>query len=304
MLTKHIRFVPNTPVKKKDGSNKQHHSLCEMVMEKCMRFYNNSERYLEMRQIKAHIPAISVFCLALLVRVIYNLTVARNYTPIFDAAIYNNLARALVDYHCYCVTQHHPAYFRPPLWPLIIATIYTFGGEHSSYARLFYCVLDSGTCVMLYFLARDLFGKRTALFTGLGATLYPGLFIWDGWLYSEALYTFCLTAGVCALIRLQQSIPARIATSGTKFLRVSRHRWRWIILSGLAIGLAMLTRPTGSLLLGLLGAWVTLVTLSGWLPWRPVVLSTLAILAIALLINLPWLYRNYTLTHSLLPVGQ
>lgn len=256
-----------------------------------------------MRRIKAHLPALSLFCLALLVRIVYNLTVAWNYTPVFDAAIYNNLARAVVNFHCYCSFRNHPAYFRPPLWPLIIATIYTIGGEHSSNARLFYCLLDSGTCVLVYFLARDLFGKRVALFTGLIAAVYPGLFVWTGWLYSETLYTFCLTAGVFALMRVQQSIPPHGLKIGKTFLRVSRHRWRWIICSGCAIGLTMLTRPTGSLLLGLLGTWALLVISGKMLPWREVITSTLAILLIATTLNLPWLYRNYTLTHSLLPIS-
>ncbi|HEY0754562.1 MAG TPA: glycosyltransferase family 39 protein, partial [Ktedonobacteraceae bacterium] len=121
--------------------------------------------------------------MALVVSIIYNLTVANNCIPIFDAAIYNNLARALVKLHCYCVGFHHPAYFRPPLWPLIIATIYSSAGEHNFYARLFDCLLNSGTCVFIYLLARDLFGKRIALFIGLIAAIYPGIFIWNGWLY-------------------------------------------------------------------------------------------------------------------------
>jgi hypothetical protein len=45
------------------------------------------------------------------------------------------------------------------------------------------------------------------------------------------------------------------------------------------------------------------VIFSNILPWRAVVTSTLAIILIATLVNLPWLYRNYTLTHSLIPIS-
>ena len=55
-----------------------------------------------MRHLKAYAPAVSVFCLALFVRIVYNMTVASGYVPVFDAAIYNNLAGFLVKNHCYC----------------------------------------------------------------------------------------------------------------------------------------------------------------------------------------------------------
>ncbi|MGH2510231.1 MAG: glycosyltransferase family 39 protein, partial [Ktedonobacteraceae bacterium] len=137
-----------------------------------------------MKRLKAYIPELSVFCLALLVRIVYNLVVGKNYAPSFDAAIYNNLAEELLKWHCYCLFNvHQPTTFRSPLWPFILAAIYSVAGEHNLYPRLFYCLLGSGTCVFIYLLAKDLFGKRVALITGIIAALYPGLFIWDGWLY-------------------------------------------------------------------------------------------------------------------------
>ena len=121
-----------------------------------------------MKHLKAYMPALSVFSLALLVRVVYNLTLGRDYIPGYDAAIYNNLAQELVKWHCYCLfNSHQPTTFRSPLWPFIMAGIYSVLGEHNLYPRLFYCVLGSGTCVLVYLLARDLFSKRIALITGL-----------------------------------------------------------------------------------------------------------------------------------------
>lgn len=252
-----------------------------------------------MKRLTPFIPMFSIFTLALLVRIVYNVTVARNYTPIFDAAVYNNLAEELLKWHCYCLfNKHQPTTFRSPLWPFILAAIYALTGEHNLYPRLFYCVLGSGTCVLIYLLTRTLFQRRIALVTGIVAALYPGLFIWDGWLYSESLFTFCLTALLYACVRLQQSIQWGLSVG-----QPNQISWRWPISGGLFLGLALLTRPTGTILVGMLGLWAALLIFTKALPWQPVLKSVLAMIVLAMAINLPWMYRNYTVTHSITPIS-
>ena len=72
-----------------------------------------------MKHLKASVPVLCVFCLALLVRIVYNITIAAGYIPIFDAAIYNNLAHYLVVIHCYYIVPqffvlHSGRLFSPP----------------------------------------------------------------------------------------------------------------------------------------------------------------------------------------------
>src|SRR5260370_25328758 len=203
-----------------------------------------------------YLPLIAVFFLALLVRIVYNETAVRGYVPLYDANIYNLIARNLLEAHCYCIYLNHSTVSRAPLWPFIIAVIYFFAGEHNAYARLFFCCIGSGTCVLVYLFAKDLFGKRIALISGVIAAMYTGLFIWDGWLYAESLYTFCLTVFTYSVYRLQRStlpVPAEpIALASNTFLTVllplrqpvGRHRR--IILSGLFLTLARLPQPTAT----------------------------------------------------------
>ena len=256
-----------------------------------------------MRRLKPYVPAISVFMLALLVRILYNVTIAADYYPKFDAAIYDILGHNILNAHCFCYTPSHPTLFRPPLWPFIIAIIYFFFGEHNAYVRVFSSFLGSGMCLLVYFFARDLFGKRIGLVTGIIAALYTGLFIWDGWLYTETLYTFCLTAFTYALYRLQQSAFSDDAAPIKKLRRLSQPRWRWMILSGIFLGLTALARPNGSLLVGLLCVWAALVIFAKLIPWRSAIQSVLVIVVIALALNAPWLYRNYSVNHSIFQVS-
>jgi 4-amino-4-deoxy-L-arabinose transferase-like glycosyltransferase len=147
-------------------------------------------------------PALLVYCLAFSVRLAHNLTAA-GYRPIFDAGLYDAIARNLINRHCYCIYGSNVTVSRAPLWPGIIAAIYAVFGQDNLYARLFLCLLGAGTCVIVYRFARDLFGARTGLLAGVIAAVYTGLFLYDGWLYTEALYTFCVTGFTYALYRVQ-----------------------------------------------------------------------------------------------------
>src|SRR5579863_1959028 len=257
----------------------------------------------------AYVPVILVYCLALLVRIVYNVTVARGYIPIYDAGLYNIIGHNIASLHCYCLYPPLPNVSRPPLWPFIMSIIDIFAGSHGFYLRLFYCFLGSGTCVLVYLFAKDLFGGRIALITGVIAAVYTGLFIYDGWLYTESLYDFCLTAFAYSLYRLQKAAPSQAIDSKSSSLtmfqswRLYMVRGRWIILCGLLLGLISLTRPNGPVLLGLVCVWAVIVTLTKILPRQTVIKDTLIIACIGALIVLPWTYRNYTVTGRLIPVS-
>src|SRR5690348_14780263 len=85
--------------------------------------------------------AISVFCLALLVRVVYNLTVARYYTPQHDSLFYYTIGLHILNEHCFCLQAYLPTVYRAPLWPAIIAGIVTILGQHDYLPRYFLCLV-------------------------------------------------------------------------------------------------------------------------------------------------------------------
>src|SRR5712691_8524876 len=101
-------------------------------------------------------PALGIFCLAFMVRVVYNLTVANHYVAGYDSQAYESIALHIINEHCFCKDPFIPTIGRAPLWPGIIAAIYTMTGYHNFYVRLFLCFIGSGTCVLVYMLVRDL----------------------------------------------------------------------------------------------------------------------------------------------------
>jgi 4-amino-4-deoxy-L-arabinose transferase-like glycosyltransferase len=249
-----------------------------------------------LKRLGAFLPVISVFILAMLIRLLYNLTVARLYFAQYDAAIYNHIAYNIAYHHCFCLYPNQPALSRPPLWPFILSIFYLFSpqgnpllvdiGQQVFYGRLLYCFIGSLTCILIYLLAWKLFGTRIALISGMFAAVYPGLFIYDGWLYTETLYTFLLTAFLYSLYRLQRTAQRK-----------------WTIISGLFLGLTTLTRPNGPTLFGLLFLWSLVVIMTKVLSWQTVVKRTLAIACIAAALVMPWIYRNYLVSHTFVMVS-
>jgi hypothetical protein len=238
----------------------------------------------------ALLPGAAIFSLALLVRIVYNLTVARNYFPLHDSLAYQTLAFHILDEHCYCWAPHVVTVSHGPLWPFLIAGISLLVGRADIFDRLFLCCADAGTCVLIYLFARDLFTRRIGLIAGLFACIYPALYIYTGWMYTEALSTFLQTALCYCCLRIQR-------TGG-------RSRGLWI-LCGALLGLLALAHPNGVLVIGLAIAWVSILVWREVLPKpaKPVLCSAALTILIALALILPWTIRNYLVSRSFVPVA-
>jgi len=233
-----------------------------------------------MGYIKKYLPLIAIFLFALLVRVIYNITVADGYIPEFDAHFYNDIALNLNKEHCFCLYPYHASTDRAPLWPYIIAAIYSITGPANFYPRLFFSFAGATTCAIVYLFARDIFNRRIAILAGIIAALYPGLFIYDGWMYAESLFTLCLMAFCYALYRLQRTAQAR-----------------WMVVSGVALACASLTRPNGPFFLLLVVAWAVIIVRAKILTWRVAASGVIVITLVTFGLIAPWTLRNYDVSH-------
>ena len=70
------------------------------------------------------LPVLVIFGLAVIVRYLYNITVARGYFPLHDSLTYQTIAYNIMQNHCYCLFPNQPTVDRAPLWPVVIAAIY------------------------------------------------------------------------------------------------------------------------------------------------------------------------------------
>lgn len=160
---------------------------------------------------------------------------------------------------------------RPPVYPVFIAAVGTWLGENLSYLAAVQHLLGLGTVALTYGLGRLTFGRTAAVFGGLVAALSGGLLIYEHYVMTESVFTFLLALAVFLYVA-----------------GVRRDSTWWYVGSGLAIGLATLTRPHAQLLL-LLGPPVVALY---WRRRGPVVRATLAATAAAAVVMLPWMARN------------
>ena len=172
-----------------------------------------------------------------LIRLIYLLQ-ARTQDPLFyappmDALYHHQWAMAVAS----SIEFIRDAYFRAPLYPIILGLVYKIFGVNLVIARLVQAIIGSISCGLLYLLARRLFNESVARIAGFLLAIYPLAIYFDGELLIPNLLIFLLLAGFIFLIRSQQS----------------DRQW---YLPGLFFGLAAITRPNVLFFVLALSIWL------------------------------------------------
>jgi 4-amino-4-deoxy-L-arabinose transferase-like glycosyltransferase len=169
---------------------------------------------------------------------------------------------------------------RPPLYPYALATLYALFGIAPMVAGAFQALLSSATAVLYFFIGRRVFDERIGFATSLVAALYPYSIGHDVRIVDTATFEFLLAVVVLSMLRLGE----RPGLGNS-------------ILTGLAVGLGILTRPAFLLFLPLLFAPYLLTYRLG--PRRIFRLSIPILLAVAVVLS-TWLVRNYSIHQRVL----
>lgn len=215
--------------------------------------------------------------LALIVRVLFVVLVARHYEGIGDFFFYHRNANALaeglgfIDPFLSTPTDPYPSALHPPLWPFLLSGASKLGATSFLAHRLVGVIPGTVTVVLIGLLGRRVGGARAGLLAAAIAAAYPTLIAADGSLMSETLYgTFVAAALLLALRLLDRPGVARAGALGA------------------TIGLAALTRGEAVLFVPLLALPLA------WRGGRPRRLARLAttLLCTALVIA-PWTARNW-----------
>ncbi len=181
------------------------------------------------------------------------------------------------------VTSAEAGLYRPPLYPLFIASVYGIAGENSLLLRLGQAVVSTATCVFPYALARQVGGERAGLFAAALAAFYPFFIFFSGVLMAETLFIFLLAAALWQAQRFfAEPTPRRAAELG------------------FVLGLSALCKPV-------LMLWVPMLC-AIW--WRQAAqgasakaLRLLALSAVLVCVVLPWTLRNAHISGHFVPIS-
>jgi len=172
-----------------------------------------------------------------------------------------------------------PTSMRPPLYPFLIAAIWTATGVGQLDAvRLVQVALGVLTVAAVYALGRRMYGERVGLIAAAIAAVYPSLIVTGVLLLTETIFTLLVVLLVLAFARLVKAPTAWAAT-----------------LVGLCLGFGALAR---SVLWPFVVIVVALILVTLDLPWRRrAALALAAVLGYAVVVG-PWAVRNTRLQHT------
>ena len=187
-----------------------------------------------------------------------------------DAGEYERLARNIWQEHCFCYTPATPTYRRVPFYPFFIATLYAVFGRDPSVVRIAQAVVSSLICLSMYGIGKQLFDARVGLLAAFAYAIYPPAISMPSLLVTETLFTFLLMTAVLLLV-----------------VEVKHGRARFLLIGGVLLGCATLTRPIALFFPVFASAVVYLKKR------RRALRDMLLLIAGFAIVVLPWLVRNY-----------
>jgi 4-amino-4-deoxy-L-arabinose transferase-like glycosyltransferase len=210
-----------------------------------------------------------------------------------DALDYDGHAAAIAQTGRFSDTLAYgrPTAFRPPAYPYLLGAVYKVAGVGDApvarrvvVARRLQIVIGTVLVAMIGLLAAQLWGPGIALLaTGLAAVYVP-LVAMSGSVMSEPMFAVFMLG----------SLSAAIAH------RRSAHRWRWALVSGLLVGLDILTRANALILL----VPLAFAFWDGRPRWSVRALGPpVALVLVAALVVTPWTIRNYRVLNHFVPVS-
>jgi len=224
-----------------------------------------------------HYPFI-VFSTALAVRLILFAAVGTDVPTSGDPPSYLAIAESLRLGKGFSLDGVNPTATRMPVYPLFLAGILSFPGADVGTVMLVQLVIDAFTCVLVFFLARELLGLGAALMAGLSASFYLPLALRCMTVMTETLFTFFLVSSVLFLVYRPRDL-------------------RMNFLGALSIGVATLVRPNGLVVAFFLLLWI----FSRRDVWRKKLLRAAVYLACFAAVILPWVVRNAVVFHEFIP---
>lgn len=222
---------------------------------------------------------IFLFSFALIIRLLvfsFYLLKNENYWQI-DSRAYHEIALQIAKGNGISKEDGNPNFHRLPLYPIFISSIYFVFGPKKEVALALQIFIASLIPLLIFALSLTLFplAPLTAKAAGLVGCIHIGFVLYSGFFMTESLFIFLFLA-FCILF--------------FKNLKKEDNNLK-ILIPGILLGLASLTRPVGQFLIL---ASIFIIFISG-LKIKPKICKSLFLFLGWLAIVSTWLVRNYLL---------
>jgi len=184
---------------------------------------------------------LGVFILAFVLRLIYLLQVKSNphfFSPSMDPLYHDLWAQNIAGGNWI----GGKVFFRAPLYAYFLAIVYKIFGHNYIISRLIQHLVGSFSCILVYFLAKRLFNRKTAMVASLLAATYGMLFYFEDELLLDSFLVFFDLLLILFLLRAKDNAKLSI----------------WFI-CGIILGFSAITRPNILFFIPFVWLWICLV---------------------------------------------
>ncbi len=141
-------------------------------------------------------------------------------------------------------------FFLRPLYPYLLAILYSVFGQHVLPVQLFQTLLATASCFFLFDTTRRMFGARPALFAAFGFALTGILVLYTGTLLYVEITIFL---SLLSLWLMLKASSLKLQTPGSGLGLAACGLW---LLAGLSFGLLVICRPEMLAVLPFLLLWL------------------------------------------------
>jgi len=177
---------------------------------------------------------------------------------------------------------------RAPFYPYLLSLLFLlFDSSNLIVIKIFQSFISLLNVILIYFLGKEAFDRRTGLLAAGLFCFYPTLLFYNNFILTEVIFIFLFTAFLLVFV-----------------LYLNNRKIRYLVFSGLLLGLTTLCRSVTLQLPVFLGVYLLFLKKSrAWVSDTVKRCLTPMVFFISfILILLPWTIRNYKVHHALIPV--
>jgi hypothetical protein len=233
------------------------------------------------RALSRFAPPIVVGLVAFTIRLVYLWSVRG--TPVVDVLLvdsetYDRFARLILG----GAFHGEQVFSMNALYPYALAAAYALGHGSVMAALLAQGIMDSVSCVLIWWIGRACFSPVAGVVAGLAGAVYGPMVFYSGALLTPTLVTFLGLVALALLVRYG-----------------ARPSWPVALAAGFALGLAILGRGNNLLFAGLGLAWIAVAAPSRGSATRHAAAFLAAALAPGVVVTL----RNFVAEGHLVPIA-
>lgn len=204
--------------------------------------------------------------------------------PVGDEAAYHAVAHTILGGDLLAGTG---IFYQDPLYPYFLAAVYALFGDSVIVPKAIQLAVGILSCILIFFIARRLFGTGTAFVAGIVAAVYPLFYFFEAQLLKSSLVVFFTLALFWLLLRYRDSASPRA-----------------ILSAGLCAGLAVASQGHSYFYLPFIVLWIVMLPTQKGLVTRvkAAVRPLLLFFAGVAVIILPITLRNYAVGKDLVLV--